>query len=151
MTDPRNDCLAMQLQAMRAARDEDAKTCARLTARVKELERRESAVRDILLTVHASHLAPHGALGKIASVVGFDPDTWSRYRSSQEAPILAEGTRDETATRCQLCKVPCAVTSQHGLCGMCEEQRKCRCPPGVFMPTSLGSRRCSTCGGARGT
>jgi hypothetical protein len=56
--------------------------------------------------------------------------------------------RDEMAARCGACKVPCAVTSQYGMCGMCEEQRKCKCPPVATQYASTGPR-CWQCGGRR--
>jgi hypothetical protein len=141
--------------AMRLARAEDHRSCARLTARVKELEAEVASLRRHdggRVTVRGAY----SCADEHAWVQGNDPifQVCNRCPAERVMPLakveqLAEGTRDEKAARCGACKVPCAVTSQHGLCGMCESERRCRCPPGVFMPTSLASRRCATCGGAR--
>ena len=107
MTDKAAADLKVALDAMRLARAEDHKACARLTARVKELEKAADLVRDILCTVHPSHLAPHGALGRIAEAVSFDPAAYERYRSGYGgAREFAEGTRDEKSERCDDCGVP---------------------------------------------
>jgi hypothetical protein len=122
MTDRDASALQSQLDAMRMARAEDAKTCARLTARVKELEAEVSLVR--------GYLQEYQDTGRIA---------WN------ERP-LAEGTRDEKAARCATCKVPCAVTSQHGMCAACDLERRCACPPAAPPYASTGTR-CWQCGG----
>jgi hypothetical protein len=90
MTDRDASALQCQLDAMRLARAEDAKTCARLTARVKELE----------AEVERTH-PPLPVKG--CSCGGCD---LIRRAREDEQPKLAEGTRDEKVNRCDVCAVP---------------------------------------------
>jgi len=87
--------LAIEIDAMRLAREQDHKECARLTARAKELE-------TILRDGHSvtRHVDTHGICAwrrHVERVVGQVRD---------EAPRLADGTRDEEAMRCILCRTP---------------------------------------------
>jgi hypothetical protein len=99
MTDRDATELKIQLDAMRMARAEDAKTCARLTARVKELEAEVASLR---------HARDHW-LAK----AGEQADAVMRAHA-----MLAEGTRDEKAARCAGCLVP--VQEGAILCAGCE-------------------------------
>jgi hypothetical protein len=102
MTDMAAADLRLQLDAMRAARAEDAKACARLTARVKELE------AEVASLAHARDywVAKAGELAEATMAAH---------------GMLAEGTRDETAARCAGCEVPVddADHLTRGHCGVC--------------------------------
>jgi hypothetical protein len=96
MTDKAAADLKIALDAMRMARAEDAKLCARLTARVAELEEE-------------------------VAQLGRDRDALDPF-ASERAAKLAEGTRDETAARCSCCRVPAAAYDHLGRCGMCASE-----------------------------
>jgi hypothetical protein len=103
MTDRDASALQSQLDAMRLARAEDHKTCARLTARVKELEAEVDSLK---------HAGDHW----IAEAAG-QADAVMRAHG-----MLAEGTRDEKAERCDDCGVPLPGARLGSLslyCGTC--------------------------------
>ncbi len=87
MTDRDATQLKIELDAMRLARAEDAKTCARLTARVKELEVEAASLK---------HARDHWI-----AEAGEQSDAVMRAHR-----MLAEGTRDEKVNRCDVCAVP---------------------------------------------
>lgn len=95
MTDKAAADLKVALDAMRLARAEDAKLCARLAARVKELE---------------------AEFERLRSALTFDQELALGYAGS-----IADGTRDKTAARCKRCRVPIDLKSSISdeLCGGC--------------------------------
>jgi hypothetical protein len=92
---------------MKLARAEDHRACARLTARVKELE----------AEVARTH-PPLPVKGCACS--GCD---LIRRAREDEGPVLAEGTRYEKAARCDCrcgCRVP--VNRAQRICAKCEKE-----------------------------
>ena len=100
MTDKAAAGLKVELDAMRLARAEDAKLCARLEARVKQLE------------------------GEVASLK-HSRDHWLAEAGEQADAVmrahgmLAEGTRYETTERCDDCGVPMPGPRRRGLHLLC--------------------------------
>lgn len=112
--------LATELDAMRRARAEDEKTCARLTARVKELEAEVAKLRSFSsgkVTVRGSY----SCAGEHTWVQGNDPEFQgcNRCPAERTTPLaqIAEGTRNEVAEhRCPRCFTP---QLSPGPCGPC--------------------------------
>jgi hypothetical protein len=132
MTDSAAMRLKVELDAMRIARRADHKECARLTARVAELEQEVARLQT----------APPGVWGALIEAVSKLRGRWSyaddcdHKRSSceeigcfgsifrayeaavREPTRLAEGTRDETAERrCADCDVPIEIGWVCRACG----------------------------------
>jgi hypothetical protein len=128
MTDKAAADLRIQLDAMRMARAEDAKTCARLTARVKELEA-EVAQAKSDLDVHRWAIHDSGILdGDNVSLKRLMVEALRRkgYEFSSGYTGLADGTRDEKAARCWVCSVP--IPNGANRCAL--HVRVNSCPPG---------------------
>jgi hypothetical protein len=106
MTDRDATQLRIELDAMRMARAEDHRSCARLTARVKELEAEVASLKH----------AKDWWMGKTAECADAvlragKPSDGERMEAltallEADKAKLAEGTRDETVRRCTRCNCP---------------------------------------------
>jgi hypothetical protein len=102
MTDRTAADLLTSLEAMRLVRAEDHRACARLAARVKELEAEVAS----LANARDHWMAKAGELAEA---------TMSAHG------MLAEGTREEKVNRCDVCAVPVSSIAARR-CGACDRK-----------------------------